>query len=99
MDNLETISPQQAAAKYAVEIRNGAAYLCNDGLIRWVTHISSRGLHHVSWRNVGSGDWHYGGKFKRNDLQSIVMGEVQSPQAGDEVAFIGPTGFQTKRII
>ena len=62
-----------------MNVEAGKAYLCNDGLVRWVTHVSQRKYAHLLWHHEQTDVWHLGGRLRLPDLERIVVREVFAP--------------------
>lgn len=61
--------------------RVGRAYRCTDGLIRWITGISTRKNYQVLWLREEDGVWMQGGTWPFAQWQDSE--EVPAPQPGE----------------
>ncbi len=76
------------------------AYRGRDGLIRWVTHRSTRGYLHLLWYHEETDAWHNGGRVKEDRWDDGGLsdgGEVPAPQAGSTCKFCGAMGLIEER--
>lgn len=69
----------------------GRAFRCPDGLIRWITHLSTRNYYSVLWRYEYEDVWHGGGIYKANKWEGGE--EVAAPQPGEPYRMAGATGI------
>jgi hypothetical protein len=74
------------------EIEVGKAYRGTDGLVRWVTHESTRHIYSVLWLDEESSVWYSGGKYRKNEAHYIVGPEDFAPQPGDHYILMGSLG-------
>lgn len=80
-------------AQRIMQLENvGRAFHCTDGIIRWVTNLSTRGFYSVLWRSRENDVWHSGGIIRPADFYDLVVKEVPAPQPGDEYRMAGATG-------
>jgi hypothetical protein len=68
--------------------RIGNAYLCSDGLIRWITGRSIRDYYSILWREQDSDVWHHGGVVHADEWQEGTR--VENPTGKFKV--MGSTG-------
>jgi hypothetical protein len=68
----------------------GRAFRCSDGLIRWITHLSTRRYYSLLWLNEAEGVWYSGGIVKANQWEGGE--EVPAPQPGQPYRIAGATG-------
>lgn len=72
----------------------GRAFRCSDGLIRWITHLSTRNYYSLLWLNESEGVWFSGGIIKANKWQGGE--EVVAPKPGEVYKRVGATGVTTE---
>jgi hypothetical protein len=68
----------------------GRAFRCSDGLIRWITHLSTRRYYSLLWLNEAEGVWYSGGIVKANRWEGGE--EVPAPQPGQPYRIASATG-------
>lgn len=73
----------------------GRAFRGTDGIIRWITHFSTRKYFTVLWLHEKSGTWHSGGIVKAHQWEGGE--EVPAPQKGDVYKIAGATGLISER--
>src|ERR1044071_3800844 len=69
----------------------GRAFRGSDGLIRWITHLSTRNYYSLLWLNEADGVWHSGGIVKADKWAG--GSEVAAPQPGESYRIAGATGI------
>lgn len=68
----------------------GQAYRGADGIVRWVTGKSRRGLYRCLWLNEGEGIWHSGSAYKAD---AFPLGDpFLPPEPGESYLRAGPLG-------
>lgn len=75
----------------------GRAFRCSDGLIRWITHLSTRGYFSLLWRQDDGDIWYSGGIVKVDKWQGGE--EVRSPRPGESYKLAGATGVISERTV
>jgi len=75
----------------------GKAFRCPDGIIRWITHVSSRKYFSCLWFDEEGQNWHNGGIIKTSDWQGGE--EVAAPQKGETYFLVGATGFISEKTV
>ena len=88
-------SATSSAANPAVLV--GHAFRCSDGLVRWITHLSTRNYYSVLWRYETDDVWHSGGIVKADKWENGE--EVAAPQPGETYRQAGATGVISERFI
>lgn len=73
----------------------GRAFRGTDGLIRWITHFSTRKYFTLLWLDENANVWHNGGIVKAQQWQG--GDEVAAPQKGDVYQLAGATGLISER--
>lgn len=72
----------------------GRAFRCPDGLIRWITTLTTRGYYHLLWLNESDGVWHHGYMVRASKWEGGE--EVRAPQPGESYRLAGVTGVITE---
>lgn len=75
--------------------RVGRAFKCPDGLIRWITNLTTRSYYAVLWRREDEDVWYSGGIIRSDKWEEGV--EVHAPQAGEVFRLAGATGIISDR--
>lgn len=73
----------------------GRAYRCADGIVRWVTHRSTRGYYHLLWLEEERNVWFEGGKMKDGDATFAAFEEAEihsAPRPGEAYTKMGVYG-------
>lgn len=80
--------------------RVGKAYRCSDGIVRWVIHMSTRGIYHLLWFEDIKQVWYSGGSVRadRWDEEMVNAVEVESPPKGSTYLRAGATGIVSEMI-
>lgn len=72
----------------------GRAFRCSDGLIRWITHLSTRNYYSLLWRYESDDVWESGGIIKADQWDGGA--EVAAPKPGEAYKRVGATGVITE---
>lgn len=73
----------------------GKAYRGEDGIVRWITHRSTRGNLTVKWLEEETNVWYSGGIYRPDEFHFLGTQEVRAPQPGETITLSGVYG--TKR--
>lgn len=74
--------------------RVGKAYRGADGIVRWVTSLSTRGVYSLLWLDEKNNTWWYGGKVRATEWASVDGHEVVAPQPDETYRKYGVFGDQ-----
>lgn len=83
------------AEREAAEKLVGRAFRCPDGLVRWITGLSTRGYYSLLWLDERSSTWFSGGLVRAHSWQGGV--EVEAPKQGERYRLAGPMGTVDER--
>lgn len=77
----------------------GKAFRCPDGLVRWITGLSTRGYYSMLWLDEKSNTWFSGGIAKVQKWHEWYGGaeEAPAPQAGESYLLAGAMGLAEER--
>lgn len=76
----------------------GKCYRGPDGVVRWVTHQSKRGMLHMLWQDE-RGAWHDGGSLRPRQMIAVLGDEVPAPDPGSTIRVVGPTGTVSEHVV
>lgn len=78
----------------------GRAWRCRDGVVRWLSNLSTRGVLSIFWLDEERGVWHSGGTLHvdKFDAREYAL-EVAAPIAGHTIRVAGATGQISERVI
>lgn len=76
----------------------GKCYRGSDGVVRWVTHQSKRGMLHMLWQD-DRGAWHDGGSLWPGRVIDVLGDEVPAPAPGSTIRVVGLTGMMSERVV
>jgi hypothetical protein len=90
-----------AAARAAAALLIGRAFRCSDGLVRWITGLSTRDYFSLLWLDERTNTWFSGGIIKIHKWQELYgdAEEVRGPQPGERYQLAGPTGMVDERTV
>lgn len=72
----------------------GRAFRCKDGLVRWITHLSTRNNFTLLWLNEEDKVWHMGGTLPAAKWQGGE--EYPVPAMGEQYDMHGIYSVRTK---
>jgi hypothetical protein len=79
----------------------GRAFRCPDGLVRWITYLSTLGNYGVRWLDERDNTWCSGGTVSIRKWREWYGGaeEVRAPQPGEKYQMVGATGMVDERVV
>lgn len=87
----------RAAAREAAALLVGRAFRCPDGLVRWITGLSTRDYFSLRWLDERDHTWFSGGITKIDNWEGGE--EVRAPQPGESYKMCGARGMVDERTV
>lgn len=69
-----------------------------DGLVRTVTHISTRGKYHLLWLDEEKDCWHGGGEIEALPPDAKVN-SIAGPKRGETIMLMGAMGTKREKVV
>jgi hypothetical protein len=88
---------EREAARAAAALLVGRAFRCPDGLVRWITGLSTLDNFSLRWLDEREGTWFSGGTLRIDKWEGGE--EVRAPQLGETFRMCGARGMVEERTV